>query len=236
MQAIILAAGMGTRLRPLTIHTPKSLIPINGEPLIERQIRFLNEIGVHEIVIVTGYLANKFTYLKKKFSVRLIFNPYYHMYNNIYSMYLAREYLPDSYVIDADNYLCRNFLIPNPRTSLYFSAKKRFTNEWVLSVNRKRKVKKITIEESGIDHILCGVSYWSKEDGEKLVKKLEEIIISGNFHNLYWDHVVKDHLPILNVYMHEIRADDTYEIDTLEDLKRLQSMVADYDVRMIHPV
>ena len=47
---------------------------------------------------------------------------------------------------------------------------------------------------------------------------------------------MKDHLPILNVYMHEIRADDTYEIDTLEDLKRLQSMVADHDVRMIHPV
>ena len=57
MKGIILAAGMGTRLRPLTLNTPKSLIEIKGETLIERQIRFLREKGVEEIVVVTGYLA-----------------------------------------------------------------------------------------------------------------------------------------------------------------------------------
>ena len=60
MRAILLAAGMGTRLRPLTLDTPKSLIEVNGRPLLERQIEFLRERGVEEIIVVTGYLAEKF--------------------------------------------------------------------------------------------------------------------------------------------------------------------------------
>lgn len=225
MRAILLAAGMGTRLRPLTLKTPKSLIPINGEPLIERQIRFLKQIGIKQIIIVTGYLQEKFTYLKDKYKVRLVHNDKYDQYNNIYSMYLVREYLRGAYVIDADNYLSRNFLVENPNTSLYFSAKKPFTDEWVIHVNRQNKVKNITIEPEGIEYILCGVSYWSPEDGQKLVTKLEQIVHSGNFQDLYWDHIVKDHIAELNVYLREIAASDTYEIDTLEDLERLREAV-----------
>ena len=61
MRAIILAAGMGTRLRPITLTTPKSLIEIGEETLIERQIRFLKEKGIDDVIVVTGYLAEKNT-------------------------------------------------------------------------------------------------------------------------------------------------------------------------------
>ena len=88
MRAILLAAGMGTRLRPLTEDTPKSLIKINKEPLLERQVKFLNEIGIKEIYIVTGYLKEKFKYLEDKYNVVLIHNEYYNKYNNIYSCLL----------------------------------------------------------------------------------------------------------------------------------------------------
>lgn len=221
MKAILLAAGMGTRLRPLTLTTPKSLITVNGEPLLERQIRFLRETGVRDIAVVTGYLHEKFTYLKKKFAVTLIRNPYYDRYNNLYSMYLAREYLPGAYVIDADNYLRRNFLLDKPSTSLYFSAKKPFVNEWVLHMDSQNRIQNITIEEQGNDYILCGISYWSEPDGRKLVKKLEETVANGDFQNKYWDHIVKENIRDLNVHLQEIDARDTHEIDSLEDLKRL---------------
>ncbi|MGE5627660.1 MAG: sugar phosphate nucleotidyltransferase, partial [Solirubrobacterales bacterium] len=69
MRAIILAAGMGTRLRPLTNNTPKSLVKVKGEPMAERQIRFLKEKGIEDIVVVTGYLNDKFDYLKEKYGV-----------------------------------------------------------------------------------------------------------------------------------------------------------------------
>mgnify|MGYP001114211092 FL=1 len=82
MRAILLAAGMGTRLRPLTLETPKSLTIVNNEPLIERQIRFLKECGINEIVVVTGYLKEKFEYLIDKYGVELVNNDKYDVYKD----------------------------------------------------------------------------------------------------------------------------------------------------------
>ena len=120
MRAILLAAGMGTRLRPLTIDTPKSLISVNGKPMLETQIQFLKEKGIDDIIVVTGYLSEKFEYIKEKYGVKLIHNDKYDIYNNIYTMYLVREYLDDSYVIDADVYLHKNFIDSEIDKSTYF--------------------------------------------------------------------------------------------------------------------
>ena len=130
MRAILLAAGMGTRLRPLTLDTPKSLIEVNGRPLLERQIEFLRERGVEEIIVVTGYLAEKFDYLKDKYGVKLVNNDKYDIYNNIYTMYLVREYLENTYVVDADVYISENFLLEKPETSMYFSANQEAFNAY----------------------------------------------------------------------------------------------------------
>lgn len=77
MRAIILAAGMGSRLRPLTLNTPKPLIKINNESIIERQIKFIREIGINEIIVVTGYLKEEFEFLKEKYGVKIIYNDKY---------------------------------------------------------------------------------------------------------------------------------------------------------------
>ena len=95
MKAIILAAGMGTRLRPITLTTPKSLIEVAGTSLIERQIEFLRAKGIEDIIVVTGYLAEKFDFLKDQYGVTLIHNDQYESYNNFYTMYLVRHYLSD---------------------------------------------------------------------------------------------------------------------------------------------
>ena len=157
MRAIILAAGMGTRLRPITLTTPKSLIKIGNETLIERQIHFLREKGIDEIIIVTGHLAEKFEFLKDKYQVTLVHNDKYAIYNNFYTMYLVKQYLSNTYVIDADNYLVDNFLSNNLETSTYFSAyKTNFKQEWVLHTNSDSFVTDITIED-GEGPIMCGV-------------------------------------------------------------------------------
>ena len=74
MKAIILAAGLGTRLRPMTENTPKALVKVNQKPLVEYQIEFLKERGIDDIIIVVGYLKEQFDYLKEKYGVRLVFN------------------------------------------------------------------------------------------------------------------------------------------------------------------
>ena len=87
MNAIILAAGLGSRLKPLTKEVPKPLVKVNGLSLIERQIYLLKEAGICEIVIVIGYMSDKFKFLEKKYNVKLIYNNKYKEYNNIYSLY-----------------------------------------------------------------------------------------------------------------------------------------------------
>ncbi|WP_144561337.1 NTP transferase domain-containing protein [Bacillus mycoides] len=227
MRAILLAAGMGTRLRPLTLTTPKSLVEVNGKPMLERQIEYLQEIGVEEIIVVTGYLAEKFDYLVDKYNVKLVHNDKYNVYNNIYTMYVVREYLQDAYVMDADVYLHRNIFIENPESSLYFSAKKEdFRNEWIIKHDENRKVYDIEIGDGDDDYILCGISYWSKEDGVHIVKKLEEVVDQEDFGELYWDNIVKDNIQDLNVHLYKIDSNDSFEIDSIEDLKKVEEKLA----------
>lgn len=221
MRAILLAAGMGTRLRPLTLDTPKSLIKVNGMPLAERQIQFLKEKGIDEIIIVTGYLNEKFEYLKNKYGVTLVYNDKYNVYNNIYTMFLVREFLKDSYVIDADVYINRNFLLEKPKTSTYFSAyKKDVKNEWKIIFDENNKVSDIEVMDGqGEGHILSGVSYWSKKDAEVIIKDLERVIENEDFSNFYWDDIVKDNIKKLDLYINKIEEDDIFEIDSIEDLE-----------------
>lgn len=226
MRAILLAAGMGTRLRPLTLETPKSLVVVNGKPLLERQVEYLKEIGINEIIVLTGYLNEKFSYLQEKYGVKLVHNPYYDKYNNIYTMYLVKEYLGDSYVIDADIYLNENFLEKSIDRSTYFSAYKTdVKGEWVIHHDESQKVYDIEVRD-GDGYILSGVSYWNQKDASKIVEKLEEAIENRDFKNLYWDDIVKENLDILNVYIKKISSDACYEIDSLEDLASVEELVA----------
>ena len=225
MRAILLAAGMGTRLRPLTLETPKSLVEVNGKPMLETQIEYLREKGIQEIIVVTGYLHQKFDYLKEKYGVKLIHNDKYDIYNNIYTMYLVKDYLPGSYVIDADVYLHNNFINEKISDSTYFSGyKEGFKGEWILQFDKNNKVYNIEVGDNK-GYILCGVSYWSEEDGKKIVKKLEEAINLSDFKNLYWDDIVKDNILDLNVYIQKIKSDDCFEIDSLEDLEKVNKYI-----------
>ncbi|WP_369901770.1 sugar phosphate nucleotidyltransferase [Bacillus manliponensis] len=227
MRAILLAAGMGTRLRPLTLTTPKSLVQVNGKPMLERQIEYLKQTGVEEIIVVTGYLAEKFDYLVDKYNVKLVHNDKYDVYNNIYTMYLVRDYLQDAYVMDADVYLHRNIFIENPKSSLYLSAKKDdFKNEWIIKHDENGKVYDIEIGDGNNDYILCGISYWSKEDGTYIVQKLEKVVESGDFSELYWDNIVKDNIDQLHVHLHKIGSYDSFEIDSIEDLEKVEEAIA----------
>lgn len=75
--ALIIAAGFGSRFVPLTFETPKGLLEVFGERMIERQIKQLHEVGIYDITIVVGYLKEKFEYLIDKFDVKLLYNPEY---------------------------------------------------------------------------------------------------------------------------------------------------------------
>ena len=229
MRAIILAAGLGTRLRPMTDNTPKALIKVKDKPLVEYQIEYLKEKGIDEIIVVVGYLHEQFDYLKEEYGVKLVFNEKYAEYNNFYSLYLVKDYLADSYVIDADNYLFKNMFRSDINRSTYFSVyREDCENEWFLIYGDDYKVKDIIVD-SKAGRILSGVSFWDKETAEKINKFIDFAYDSNEFMDLYWDNMVKDNISELDVYVEELEANSIYEIDSVKDYNKLEKILREYE-------
>lgn len=227
MRAILMAAGMGTRLRPLTENTPKSLIEVNGMSLLERQIMNLKEIGIDEIIVLTGYLHEKFDDLVEKYKLIKVVNDKYDIYNNIYTMYLVREYLEDAFVIDADNYITRNFLPKSkPEKSVYYSAyKENIIGEWILKHDESGKIFGVDIGKEGDKptYIMSGASFWTAKDAGLICKKVQEAVEIHNNMDIYWDNIVVDNLCDIDVYIEKIGSNDIFEIDTIADLEYLKN-------------
>ncbi len=233
MRGILMAAGMGTRLRPLTENTPKSLIEINGMSLLERQILNLREIGVDEIIVLTGYLHEKFDSIIKKYELIKVVNDKYDVYNNIYTMYLVREYLKDAFVIDADQYISRNFLPKEkPEYSTYYAAcKENIKGEWILRYDENNRIYKVDIgtDEDGPDYIMSGVSFWTEKDGTLIAKEVEKYVQSNGDMNWYWDNIAVDNLDKMNVKIEKINSNDIFEIDCIADLEYLKKTMKIYN-------
>lgn len=106
--ALILAAGMSTRFVPLNYETPKGLLTVKGEKLIERQIEQLHEKGITEIIIVVGYMKEQFEYLIEKYGVTLVETSEFTERNNHASVYAARNWLKNTIVTSSDLYFSEN--------------------------------------------------------------------------------------------------------------------------------
>lgn len=226
MNAIILAAGMGTRMRPLTDQQPKCMVAVCGEPMIERQIRFLRDIGIEQIILVSGYKADRLEYLVDKYpGVIIVPNPIYDTCNNIYSMYVAQSYFGDSYVLEGDVYLQSNCLeAKKPRHSMYIAAyREHYEREWGLEVDDQHWLQAVSAG-SGSGYIMSGVSYWTSQDAHLIKRRLNELIERGGYEELFWDHVVLDVLPQLNIKVHASNV--LHELDTVEELKQLEVYLA----------
>lgn len=222
MNAIILAAGLGSRLKPLTKEVPKPLVKVNGLSLIERQIYLLKEAGICEIIIVIGYMSDKFKFLEKKYNVKLIYNNKYKEYNNIYSLYLAQDYLNNTYILEGDVYLTKNLFIENLKHSTYFAVKKEmYENEWVLKYDNKKRLQEIYIGYEKGAYVMSGISYWNIDDTKVIKDKLNKLIKNKNFKNLYWDDIVRKEVENFNINVEEVDFNCVYEIDTVEDLKNV---------------
>ena len=223
MNAIILAAGMGTRLRPLTNDRPKCLVAVNGDPMVERQIQFLKEKGIDDVTLISGYKAESLAYLKDRYGVDIVFNDRYDTCNNINSLYIVKARFHDTYVLEGDVYMDKNVLLSDVSQSTYFARKKKYENEWGLEVNNSNRLVKINIG-AGEGFLMSGISYWKKEDCQKIISHMEEVYATKDYTNLYWDNMVLDIYPELDIHVREIEG--IYEIDTPEELKEVENKLS----------
>lgn len=220
-RAIIMAAGKGQRMNPVTLHTPKPLVEVNGKRIIDTVIDALYKNEINEIYIVVGYLKEKFNMLLEKYpDIKLIENSYYDTCNNISSLYVARDYIEDCIILDGDQ------IIYNPSILNPYFEKSGYnciwtdnpTKEWVLDVKDNMVM---SCSRNGADKgwQLYSISRWTKEDGKRLKKHLEIEFIEKNNKQIYWDDVAMFCYPKeYNLGIKEMNADDIIEVDSLQEL------------------
>ena len=227
-RAIFIAAGFGSRLVPITFNTPKPLVRVHGVRIIDRLIDACFEVGINEIVIVRGYLAEQFDQLLYKYPmIKFLENPIYNEANNISSSLVARYMLANAYVFEAD------LLISNPKiikkyhyTSDFLAIKKDRTDDWCFEV----KDGIITEEKVGGTDCwqMVGISYWNEADGHKLSQDIADVYASPGGKERYWEQVPlvyrKEHYKVEN---RECFDEDIVEIDTFRELKAIDKT---YDI------
>jgi len=218
--AVILAAGFGSRFVPFTYDTPKGLMKVQGTPMIERQIEQLLEVGVTEIVIVVGYLKEKFEYLTDKYGAKLIFNPEYAAKNNLSSLYCAREYLGNTYILVADHWMENSiFNAYEPDSWLSCVHIDEPSNEWEAVLGPHGRVRKIEIGMTS-GWALIGPAFFSRSFSAAYRPLLEEYYGRPGTQDYYWENVVKENLKTLKIYANRQGSDNVHEFETFEELRQ----------------
>ena len=215
--AIILAAGFGMRMVPINLSTPKALLEIDGEPLIERVIKQLHEVGVKNIIIVVGFMKERFDYLIDEYGVDLVVNPYYAAKNNLSSLALVADRLSNTYIVPSDIWCDRNPFNSHEMYSWYMVSDL-VDNESDVRVNRKMELVKVGEHAGG--NAMVGITYLLEEDAAPIRDKIQKLNGSGEHDEDFWEIALykggKMAIPARVVH-----ASNVVEINTYEQLREL---------------
>lgn len=217
--AIILAAGFGMRMVPINMETPKALLEVRGEKLIERLIKQLQEAGISEIYVVIGFKKESFEYLIDDFGVKLIVNPDYAAKNNLYSLHLASRHISNTYILPCDLWCKEN---PFRRQELYswYMVSDQLEEGSDVRVNRKMELVKTNMELLG--NAMIGISYILDKDAKGICERIDKYCAGRKYDDSYWEGVLYQN-GHMTVYPRIVAPSGIVEINTYEQLRELDS-------------
>ncbi len=230
MRAILLAAGSGRRLYPHTEDIPKCALEVGGKAIIIHQIEKLNELGISEIVVVTGHGSEKLKQICGN-NITYIHNKEYKTTNSLYSLWLAREYVNNGCLIFNADVLFHTDILKNLIKSDYKDCivvdfnqgnddeamKVKVFNNRVLAMGKELQTGEYQGENLGIIKL-------SPDGAKYLFNKINEIVSKG---------IVRAWVPysidyISNDYVINVIGTDELpwiEIDFIEDLKTAREKI-----------
>lgn len=219
MNAIIMAAGTASRFVPLSEETPKGLLEVRGEILIERQIKQLREAGVEDITIVLGYRAEMFQDLHDKFGVQLVYNDDYHVYNNTSSIIRVVDRLGDTFICCSDHYFTENVFLDKPEDSyyaaLYASGE---TDEYCLQLDQQDWIEDVRI--GGADAwYMAGHVFFNNSFSEKFREIFVEAYQEEETKMGYWEDVYMKHIASLPMKARKYKTGVINEFDSIDELR-----------------
>ncbi len=225
MNAIILAAGKSNRFAPFSYERPKGLFRVRGEVLIERQIDQLHAAGITEIQVVIGYMKEKFFYLEQKYGVHLVVNNEFGKKGNLYSLYMARQYLKNTFICCADQYFPHNpFLYDNKENYSYR-----------MCAYMRNKFREFAVECSDADVIttmhvggrdslaMVGCAYLNEKFSSRFCEYMEAEINDFGIASMFWEEFYAKHMNELTMYTRMIEKEQVLEFDSIEDLRTFDS-------------
>lgn len=229
-QGIILAAGLGTRLREITVNTPKSLIKVNNQAILERNIEFMYEAGIERIIVVVGYKKDRFKYLLDKykdFDFKLIFNEQYDSSNTVSSLSCVKDYLNcETYITTADIYLKENPYIKYKNDNCFYLLRpySKFDKaDWIAKLSSDLKF--IDVDKKAYEgYSYTGISHWTIAGLNIIKKELNMVNWESQIdRNKYWDELFLKYLPKFDLYAEILdETSEIYEFDDLSDLENLK--------------
>jgi len=232
--ALLMAAGMGTRIRPLSEETPKPLIPVHGMPIIESNIQAIKSAGIERILITVGYKKEKYLYLKEKYgNIEFIENTEYKTKNTISSFYAAMEYIQDEncLISESDLYIADPSVIKGEmdksRYLIRYVSNQDY--EWGFEMQEGR-ISKVVRPRPGIflNHHMYGLAYWMKSDLKYLIESVKRLYNSPGHEGLAYDEAANDIFDVIDMGIISVDEGQLYEIDCLQDLVKADPSYATY--------
>lgn len=217
--AIILAAGFGMRMVPINTNVPKGLIEVNGEPLVEHQIKHLHEANIHKIYIVVGFMKEQYEYLIDLYGVELIVNPEYSSKNNLHSLKLAINHLSNTYIIPCDIWCKENPFLRHEMYSWYMVSDL-VTNESSVRVTRKKELVYTSKINGG--NTMIGIAYLLEKDASIVREQIIKLSTNLQYNDSFWEQALYEHDKMIIPAM-VVNSKNFVEINTYEQLRELDN-------------
>ena len=241
MKTVILAAGIASRLRPLTDNTPKCLLKVGGKSILELTIENLLATNNSEIIIVTGYLENKIRdFFKERFpqlNITFIYNKFYASTNNIYSLWLARDAVmgDDMLMMDSDiifdKLIITKLLNSGYKNCLALNRHEVHDEEIKVKTDSKGRVVEISkeVKPSEAAGESIGIEIFGRETLFELYRILDQKVVTEKKVNQFYETAFQELSDNYNdLYIVDTTEYFCMEIDTAEDLKTAESLILDH--------
>ena len=227
--AVIMAAGLSSRFVPLSYERPKGMLHVNGQVLIERQIKQLLKRGITDITVVVGYKKEYFFYLAAKYGVRIVVNDQYAEKNNSWTLWLVRDQLSNTYVCSSDDYFTENPFERYVWKAYYASVfAKGPTDEWCLATDANDRITGVSV--GGHDAwVMLGHVYFDQAFSERFVPLLDAAARRPENAGKLWEAIFAEHVDELDMEIRRYDADVIHEFDSLAELE-------DFDPEFINNV
>jgi len=217
--AIILAAGYGMRMVPINIETPKGLLEVHGERLIERIIKQLQEVNIREIYVVVGFMKEHYEYLIDEYGVRLVVSTQYAAKNNLHSLSLVNDKISNTYIIPCDIWCDQN---PFHQYELYswYMVSDLVDNDSSVRVNRKMEL--VSIPDTAGGNAMIGICYLIGDQAAIVRKRVCELCEDSRYNESFWEEALyrKDRMIVAAKVA---PSANVVEINTYEQLRELDS-------------